>query len=365
MRVCSTTLAGPGCGPLILDALRSAHDAVDDHLIILSGIGREELGALCDAIGKEMHERRPFQTVVYQWADDCAAARNFALMTAANLGYDWAVTLDADERLKGGAELRQAIESSDRQVLFVAAADGSYSKDRAFRLPAGARWHGRAHEYFPSMDSRDLVAGVSFDELAKTPDQLRRKFEKVVELLTLQIADEPHASRWHYYLADAYEGLGRNNDAIVSFRTCANTPGWCEERAWACYRAADLLSREKLYQGAIEICAQGLGIHPGTGELAWLAGFCSYQLGCYEDAVHWGRMAITSSQFGGYPKVENRLGFRHPPALYELPWQLLHFAYRKLGMTSAAQMADMKCTAAQKVRESGKVSRSNWDRPGL
>ena len=64
---------------------------------------------------------------------------------------------------------------------------------------------------------------------------------------------------------------------------------------------------------------------------AWLAAFSAYQLGNYAQAVYWARLSIPFGLFQGNGAHVPRIGFRHPSALYEGPFDILRFALRKLG----------------------------------
>src|SRR6187401_2694488 len=87
MKIASTTLTGNSSG-VIADALRSVVDWVDYCLVVDTGITDDTLDVARQVAGSKLVVRS------FPWQDDFAAARNFALQAAAELGAAWAVTLD-------------------------------------------------------------------------------------------------------------------------------------------------------------------------------------------------------------------------------------------------------------------------------
>ena len=91
---------------------------------------------------------------------------------------------------------------------------------------------------------------------------------------------------------------------------------------------------------AVERCAVGIGLHPGIAELPWLAGFASRRAGRYRDAVAFSNLAIVHGEYCGLAGEIDRGLFRHLPALYEGPFDVLRYAYRALGEEPAADQAE-------------------------
>jgi tetratricopeptide (TPR) repeat protein len=291
----------------------------------------------------------------FPWQNDFAAARNFALQAATEAGARWALTVDTDERLvfAEGLDFRRALDRTKARVLLIAQADGSYAKERIVRLPAGARWEGPTHEALVGRQHGDseTLQGVWFRELPKDAAATRRKFERDVAILTDYVREHPQNPRWHYYLGASLHDLRRYEEAIASFRACAGLGGWAEEGAWACYRAAECCCELKRWREAIELCAQGLAIHPATAELAWLAGWASFHARRYEDAIAWSNMAVVNGYYDGAGAGFERIGFRNLPALYEGPYEVLRWTFERLGQREAAKAAGQEHAAARKARE--------------
>ena len=346
--IVSTTLTASNAA-IIGDALASVVGHVDRCLVIDTGARDETLAVARRVAGDKLLLRD------FPWKDDFAAARNFALEAAHAAGGQWAVTVDTDERLlfDAGFALRSALVRTRAGVLLVSEENGFYAKERVFRLPAAVRWNGPTHEALVGQRDGESaqLPGVRFRELTKDPDALRRKFERDVAVLrryTRQHAKEP---RWHYYLGASHQDLGQYAAAIDAYRTCAVLGGWAENGAWACYRAAECCCALERWNEAIAFCAQGLAIRPATAELAWLAGFAAYRARRYEDAIAWSNMAVVNGLHDGAGAGFPRIGFRHPPALYEGPYDVLRWTFTALGNEQAAQEAAQEYEAARRARE--------------
>jgi tetratricopeptide (TPR) repeat protein len=263
--------------------------------------------------------------------------------------------VDTDERLHfdAGFELKRELAKSKGKVLLVAAADGSYAKERIFRLPAKVAWKGPTHETVMGLRAGDsaLLPGAWFSELPKDAAAARSKFERDVAILTDYTRAHPEDPRWHYYLGASLHDLARYEEAIGSFRACSDLRGWAEEGAWACYREASCLCELLRWTDAIDACARGLAIRPATAELAWLAGWAAYQAGRHVDAIAWSNMAAVNGLYEGAGASYERISFRYPPALYEGPFDVLRSAYEALGDKAAAAASAEAWAAAKAARE--------------
>jgi glycosyltransferase involved in cell wall biosynthesis len=345
VKIASTTLTGNSAS-IIGEALESVLDWVDCCLVIDTGVSDDTLLVAQRVAGDKCVVRR------FPWTNDFSAARNFALDAALELGASWAVTLDTDERIQqNGEDLRAAMQNASEGVLMVYAESRTYAKERCFRLPALARFDGPTHESFPGykVGTRTLER-ATFRELGKSPEALRRKFERDAQILSKHTRAHPRDPRWFYYLGDSLKNLGKLTDAIRAYEQCTALRGWNEESAWACYRAAECLCALRRFPEAIERCAIGLSRHAGIAELAWLAAFAAFQLKDHAQAVYWARLSLTYGLFEGSGASVPRIGFRNPSALYEGPYDVLRFALRQLGDSAAAEAAELAYARALALR---------------
>jgi len=292
----------------------------------------------------------------FSWRDDFSAARNFALARAADTGAAWAVSVDTDERIvTNGVDIRRALAETTEPVLLAPHTAGVYTKDRFFRLPANGEYRGPTHEAYYRTDvfggATVVLPGVVFDELEKTNEQFHRKFERDREILSRHVLVETDEPRWFYYWGDALQHLGRHEEAIQVFRTCADMPSkWDEESAWAMYRAAQSLMELGRKQEALEACAHGMSKHAGMGELSWYAAYISLQMGLPEQAVYWARQSIAVGHFAGIGSTIRRLGWKFPFGTWEGPYDVLRFALRDLGDEAGADEAERLYQAAAQAR---------------
>jgi tetratricopeptide (TPR) repeat protein len=176
--------------------------------------------------------------------------------------------------------------------------------------------------------------------VAKSAEGYRRKFERDAEILTRHTTSHPDDPRWFYYLGDALNGLGRYAEAIAAFDRCTALNGWDEEGAWAAYRAAECYLRLGKPIEAVASCARGMARHAGMAELPWLAAYAAWQAGRPAQATYWAWMSEAMGLFRGHGQSVPRIGFRHPPALYEGPYDVLRFALKAIGDESGATEAE-------------------------
>ncbi len=345
--IVSTTLTASNAD-IIGDALASVLDHVDRCIVIDTGAADDTLEVARRVAGDRLIVRE------FPWRNDFAAARNFAMAAATDAGAEWAVTVDTDERLvfDAGFDLREALASTPAKVLRVGISDGSYAKERIVRLATSMRWVGPTHEALDGQQQGDaeLLLGVHFRELPKDEAALKRKFERDVAVLRRHLKTHSREPRWHYYLGASHQDLGQWAAAIEAYKACAALGGWAEEGAWACYRAAECCCRQQRWKEAIEFCARGLTIRPATAELAWLAGYAANQAGRHVDAIAWSNMAIVNGLYQGAGGTFERVSFRHPPALYEGPYDVRRSVFKALGNPEAEAEAEQEYENARQAR---------------
>ena len=350
LRLVSVTIAG-NSRQIIGPALESVVDWVDVCLVVDTGITDDTLEIARDIAGDKLVVRQ------FTWRSDFSAARNFALAAAAETGSDWAIMLDTDERvLANDIDIRGFLATTDQDALLAIMGHRAYAKDRFFRLPVHGEFVGPVHEAYIQIKTGGgaevEIPDFLVDELAKTPEQLRLKFERDAEILRHYIAAHPDEPRWLYYLGDCLAGLDRLEEAIGAFRGCAALRGWREEGAWALYRVARSLHALGRYDEALLACAEGMTIYPGMSELPWFAGVIALRKGDYIAAIAWARISIAVGPTSESALLTTRVAWRHLFGQWDGPYDVLALAYHELGDIQGEEEAKRLLKDAAAMRES-------------
>jgi hypothetical protein len=322
MKIISATMAGRGTSKEALArALFSVKPFVDEQFVLNTGLDFEP---------EVISSREP-------WVDDFAHMRNTLLQRAYGETHaDWILMLDSDETLKPipGADLRAFLEAAKDNTYSVEQMNGHYAKPRIFRAPIKGKFGGPTHEAYEEIGTPCPL--FQFDESAKTPEDYKRKFERDRDILIRHLKSSPeNPGRWHFYLGQTYADLGEPRKAIEEYTRCALLSRWDEERAWSQMRIAQELQKIEKWDAAVEACTKGLAIVPGMPELAEQAALASYRAGKWLWSICWAKMAIA---IGEAPRM-NRTGFRYPSSYAEGPYDVLRYAYEKIGDAEKAAWA--------------------------
>ncbi len=334
---------------IVAAAVESVIPWVDELCLIDTGITDNTIHRVATIAGEKFH------LASFPWCNDFAAARNAAFSVAQRRAANWALTIDTDERLRfpgcaDHGQLHQALNAdSTVQAWTVLAENGSYGKERFIRLPTSLQWHGRTHETLTSADPfrRRRLDGCHFWEIGKTANEQHHKLLRDLQILLEETTAEPLNSRWWYYLGQTYERLKEFHQAIEAFDRCFRLDGWPEESAWACYAAARCLVALGEYRAAEEYCGLGMTRQPASAELPWLAGWCCFQRGALQQSVTWCKLAIV---LGRDVHSESSFVFRHVPAWFEGPYDVLRHVFRELGTDQDADNAEQDYQAAKAHR---------------
>jgi tetratricopeptide (TPR) repeat protein len=343
---------------MLLEAMRSVSADVDAYIVLLFGGGQLNQDAIREVVGDRLIVRHFQDEVNGQWSST-DSLRNAYIQAATELGFDWAMTLDADERVHlEDVDIRQELDRIDADIVLSDFRPGagqghvSYPKERFFRLPCRDRFIGDTHECMPPVHGRQkTMNGIWFTEVPKSPEQAEAKVKHIVADMTRKSQEEPNNPRHWYYLGDALAALDRDEEALKAFGTCADLRGWDEESAWACFRAGIILEKHGKYRKALDICAAGITRHPGIAEICWFAGHVCLRLGRFEHAIHWSEMAVANGTVFGRGKEINRVGWRVERGLTTGPFEVMREAYRALG----SEQKEQECIRILKAIEEGRT----------
>ncbi len=331
-------------------AVKSVVDHVDRVLLVDTGVADRTVERAAEAANGKL------VIVEHEWRDDFSAARNYGLQAAAEIGAKWIVVVDSDERIHfGELNLKRELAITRANILLLESSDGHYPKEKIVRVGTNARYVGPSHEVMMG-GPKDTLRGASFSELPKTKEQLTHKFTRDVRILSAHVEKHPDDPRWWYYLGASYEGIGALEEAIRAFGECVDRRKIGDEAAWASYKKAEQLLALKRFDESVIAAARGLAANPTFAECAWIAAVAHSRQKKNDQATAWARMAEAIGLYKGCGKPRNY--FRHLPALYELPYDVLRFSLPDGG---AKERAEKDYAAAREARLSA-ISATSLDR---
>ncbi|MEK3682279.1 glycosyltransferase family 2 protein [Paenibacillus sp. FSL R10-2736] len=157
----------------------------------------------------------------YEWTNDFAAARNFALEQATS---EWSLVLDADEYVSNdcGDQIRDFIARSPAAIGQVKRIDKFMSKDgvsfeqsyisRLF--PSSCRYSGRIHEQVVS----DLPRARVDVEIQHDGYFENKKSDRNIPILLQVIEENPLDPYYYYQIAKEYRGMEEHGKAFASLK---------------------------------------------------------------------------------------------------------------------------------------------------
>jgi hypothetical protein len=369
VKIVSVTMTGNNA-ETIGDALKSVVDEVDlcfvlDTRELVTDGTLDVAGLIC---GEKLRvARKP-------WRDDFGHMRTAALDLAFQATKaEWAIWVDTDERIvvekPGSVRLLAETAADLADAITCWHVSGEYRKERLIRLPRCGAYHGKTHEYWTAAVGRDERIArsqgvVRFDELAKTDEQMRAKLQRDAGLLLDMAKQEPDEPRWPYYLGDNFYNQGRfqedvadqhkaKEDALKSYMDAASKgAGWGEMRAWAAFRAANILIEAGEPGMAREMAGLGLSDRI-TPELLWVLAAACLVAEDYPEAIKAATHCAAAGDYSGYGSTlrMQESGHIHPPARFEGPYELIARAYEGLGNQQAADHARQTAAKAKELRE--------------
>ncbi|MEP6564107.1 MAG: glycosyltransferase [Mesorhizobium sp.] len=292
----------------------------------------------------------------FEWIDDFAAARNFAIDAATG---DWILYIDADEVLESASPLSDIV-SAPGHVGFMLKfrpqlGYSAYHEMRLFKADPRIRFEGRMHErVLPSVDRVRLAdklrvgrTNVAIQHLGYEGDQAK-KHSRNLPLLMRAVQDDPDRVYLWWHLGETLCAGGERHRSIEALRRAieiAGRTGTARARIEASM-AAQSLARLHLNGGdwalAEAVIEQGLGLRPGDPALLLLKGRTLVDLGRLEQAL-----ATVSSLPRKSPER-----FFDPDLAYDLrifsewPYALIGLIEFRLGHFQAAHDAYRAAAAA-------------------
>jgi GT2 family glycosyltransferase/tetratricopeptide (TPR) repeat protein len=254
--------------------LSSVADVVDDMVVVDTGSTDRT---------KEVATRHGARVFDFPWVDSFADARNESLRHATG---DWVLWLDADDRLdeENRAKLRQLFEQlGDENTAYVMKVRSPVNPTgssvrildqvRLFRNHPYIRWRYRVHEQIlPAIGQwggRTRWVDVVIQHTGyQDPAFRRRKLERNLHLLELEVHEQPEDPFTLFNLGRSYLDLERTADALPILRKSLERSGPNLSIVRKLY-ALIAQAHQALGQRAeaLAVCGEGLARYPDDAEL--------------------------------------------------------------------------------------------------
>lgn len=210
----------------------------------------------------EIAEQMGAKVLHFDWCDDFAAAKNYAIDHASG---EWIAFLDADEYFteKDAQRLLEVLRdtAANREVpdvircAWVQIGENGQPfsisvQDRIFRNVPQIRYHGRIHEQLSLSDGEALIClderkmlSIFHTGYALSNVQAKGKWKRNIRLLLREIEENPQDNTAWSYLGDAYAGEREIERAIEAYeRALSGEPGKTISR-WGYMNAGKSLLR--------------------------------------------------------------------------------------------------------------------------
>lgn len=307
MRICATVLLGPGSESIVSDAIASVANVVDGFVLIDGGGGEDAVRcanlAVCELAP---HLQQYISNQSFEWTGSYAEARNYSLRWARALGYDYAMTLDPDERIVDATKMRAEVESHpDIQVFIAKDRDEGYSKERILRLNAGLSWHGRVNEYVRGNELPQGRLSAQFWELQKSRESAERRHKRGIIECRRMIDEGDDCFRWRRHLGTCLIIDGQPEEGFAHLQKAIELAKHPEDKSWVRF----LMIEQHVLAGDLERArreaADALVEHAGfLPEYAYIFAFCEYKAGNLQNAERWAQVSAHC------PDDRTRLSFR-------------------------------------------------------
>jgi hypothetical protein len=153
----------------------------------------------------------------------------------------YVIMLSGDDVVVGDGWIMGGLRGGEIYLVERKTGSDSYKQAVIVRTDAGWRYTGRTHEVLtkPGCYATESIANVSI--VRHHAESKQARWEHDLELLKLDLADDPTSSRTAFYLAQTYECLGRLAEALHAYNRRIAMPGWREETYEAMFRKARVL----------------------------------------------------------------------------------------------------------------------------
>lgn len=226
----------------------------------------------------------------FQWCDDFAKARNFALSKCTG---DWVLSIDADELLDpdGIARIKELLSTEKNSIgINMKSGNNSYHVPRLFKNIPSTKWKGKIHEVISELDSLKCDIGITYGSSPAHEYDTNRNM-RILEKVSVE---DPKNTRNLYYLAREYAYKSEWHLAIDIFKKYFPLATWLPERADAYFMTALCYWNLGLGDDARTNCLNAININANFKVALLLMADMSWD----HNAVQWRRMAQTATNEG-------------------------------------------------------------------
>jgi tetratricopeptide (TPR) repeat protein len=195
--------------------------------------------------------------------------RNFALRSCVGMS-DYVLLLDADMVLQIKPSFDKYLLLKYDSFLILQGSESFYYHNmRIIKNTGQYKYEGVTHEYIntpPNTTSYNIDKNMLFINDIGDGGSKSNKFERDVELLKKGIEEHPNHDRYHFYLANSYFDLGRNEEAIPIYKKRIEIGGWDQEVWYSYYRIGLAYKRMGKMEQAIAVWLDGYNFLPSRIE---------------------------------------------------------------------------------------------------
>jgi tetratricopeptide (TPR) repeat protein len=218
----------------------------------------EKIRAFMAAAGKRgevYHE--PFRNFGYN--------RTHALERAAAWG-TYALLLDADMKLVITPQFDAAKLTEAGYSIIQKTGTLTYYNTRIIKTGVGVKCVGPTHEYYDfPVGSAEQLDSLWIEDIGDGGCK-SDKFERDIRLLTEALETEPANARYHFYLAQSYNHLGKHETALEHYKKRIDLGGWKEEVFYAALEAGNMCRALGRDAEAVAWWMDAYQRHPGRSE---------------------------------------------------------------------------------------------------
>jgi hypothetical protein len=142
-----------------------------------------------------------------------------------------------------------------------------YYNTRIVKTGIGVKCVGPTHEYydFPTGGSGNKLSSLWIEDIGDGGCK-SDKFERDIRLLKAALEKEPRNDRYHFYLAQSYNHVGKKAEAYEYYKKRVELGGWVEEVFYAAMEAGNMAKELGKIEEAVYWWLEAYNRHPKRTE---------------------------------------------------------------------------------------------------